>query len=293
MLRIGSITKAFTGQVLAGLAQRGTVRLSDRLQDRLGWQVKVPERGGKPICAVLTPGQRHEASQVGALLATGAVKRPGRGRPRRRPARVAGDKGYTGRPVRSSLRRQGIGAVIPRRTTESRRGVRFDRDAYRERNRVERLINRLKQHRASATRYEKLEVSYHALLTIAAVAGCAVMLQEHALKSKRQLALARQLPSIADSERLEVHLLTTSGVVLAAGLATGMATGWVENGQLLRLDHKTVLSLLTLAAIIGLLITHRRTGIRGRRAARLVLVAYVLLTLAYPGVKFVTDILIG
>ena len=106
---------------------------------------------------------------MAALLEAGAVKRPGRGRPRRRPQRVAGDKGYTGRPVRTSLRRRGIGTVIPRRTTESRRGVRFDREAYRERNRIERLINRLKQHRAIATRYEKLEVAYHALLTIACI----------------------------------------------------------------------------------------------------------------------------
>ena len=106
---------------------------------------------------------------MAALLDRGAVKRPRRGRPRLRPDRVAGDKGYTGRPVRSSLRRRGIGAVIPRRTTESRRGVRFERAAYRERNRVERLINRLKQHRAIATRYEKLKETYHALLTIACI----------------------------------------------------------------------------------------------------------------------------
>jgi len=118
---------------------------------------------------VLTAGQRHEAPQVPALLEHGAVKRPGRGRPRIRPDRAVGDKGYTGAPVRAYLRRRGIGAVIPRRTTESRRGVRFDRAAYRERNRVERLINRLKQHRAIATRYEKLQESYHALLTIACI----------------------------------------------------------------------------------------------------------------------------
>lgn len=104
-----------------------------------------------------------------ALLERGAVKRPGRGRPRLRPQRVIGDKGYTGQPVRAYLRRRGIGAVIPRRRTEARRGVRFDQAAYRERNRVERLINRLKQHRAIATRYEKLEASYHALLTIACI----------------------------------------------------------------------------------------------------------------------------
>lgn len=97
------------------------------------------------------------------------VARPHGGRPRTRPDRVVGDKGYTGQPVRAYLRRRGIGAVIPRRRTEHRRGVRFDRVAYRERNRIERLINRLKQHRAIATRYEKLAVSYHALLTIACI----------------------------------------------------------------------------------------------------------------------------
>ena len=51
----------------------------------------------------------------------------------------------------------------------SRGGGRFDRVAYRERNRVERTINRLTQHRAIATRYEKLAVSYHALLIIACI----------------------------------------------------------------------------------------------------------------------------
>jgi transposase len=66
------------------------------------------------------------------------------------------------------LRRRGIDPVIPRKKGERRAG-RFDREAYRERNRVERRINRLTQNRASATRYEKLEVSYHALLTIACI----------------------------------------------------------------------------------------------------------------------------
>lgn len=103
------------------------------------------------------------------MLEGGAIARPHGGRPRLRPDRVVGDAGYTGRPVRAYLRRRGIGAVIPRRRTEARRGVRFDRAAYRERNRIERTINRLKQHRAIATRYEKLAITYHALLTIACI----------------------------------------------------------------------------------------------------------------------------
>ena len=42
----------------------------------------------------------------------------------------------------------------------------FDRAAYRLRNRVERLINRLKQFRRIATRYEKRAANYLAMLTI-------------------------------------------------------------------------------------------------------------------------------
>jgi transposase len=116
----------------------------------------------------VTPGQRHEATQVTALLEQGAVHQRS-GHARIRPTRIAGDKGYTGRKIRHYLRRRGIGAVIPRQRKESRRGVRFDRAAYRLRNRIERLINRLKQNRAIATRYDKLAARYHAMLTLAAI----------------------------------------------------------------------------------------------------------------------------
>ena len=78
---------------------------------------------------------------------------------------MAGDKAFTGRPVRAFLRRRGIGAVIPTQKKERRRPG-FDRDAYRRRNRVERLINRLKQFRRVATRYEKRSANYAAMLTI-------------------------------------------------------------------------------------------------------------------------------
>jgi transposase len=116
----------------------------------------------------VTPGHAHEVPLLPVLLEGGAVHRP-QGRPRIRPQRVVGDKAYTGQPTRRYLRRRHIGAVIPRRQNETQGGVRFDRTAYRERNTIERLINRLKQHRALATRDDKLEVTYHALLTIAAI----------------------------------------------------------------------------------------------------------------------------
>ena len=117
---------------------------------------------------MLTAGERHEQIALPALLDAGAVPRPGCGRPKLRPQRVAGDKGYSSRKARGELRRRGIGVVIPTKRNERRNG-RFDRAAYRERNQVERLINRLKQHRAIATRYEKLAETYHAFITIACI----------------------------------------------------------------------------------------------------------------------------
>lgn len=104
----------------------------------------------------------------------GAVKRgrgprPGPGRPRLRPERVVADKGYSSKQNRSYLRKRGIGAVIAHQDNERRRSGHFDKEAYRKRNVVERLINRLKQFRRVATRYEKRAANYRAMLTIAAI----------------------------------------------------------------------------------------------------------------------------
>jgi transposase len=126
------------------------------------------EGGGKPLTLVLTPGQQHEATVFEELLTAGEVKRPGRGRPRVRPHWVVGDKGYTGRRYRAFCRGRGIRYTIPRQSKERRSGP-FNRATYRLRNRVERLINRFKQYRSLATRYEKLAESYRALWVIAAI----------------------------------------------------------------------------------------------------------------------------
>jgi transposase len=82
---------------------------------------------------------------------------------------VAADKAYTRQLIRTYLQRPGIGAVIARRSNEARPGTRFDRQTYRERNRIDRTINRLKQFRRIATRYEKRADNYIAMLTIASI----------------------------------------------------------------------------------------------------------------------------
>lgn len=136
-------------------------------------------------------------------------------------------------------------------------------------------------------------VATYGLCTLAAVAAAAAFLQERALKGKRPTALSRVLPSISDASLLQVRLLAVSEAVLALGIATGMARDYLSSGQVLHFDHKTLLAVLAFLVIGALLILHHRSGLRGQRAARLVLLAYLLLTLAYPGVKFITDVVIG
>lgn len=142
---------------------------------RGGFSTKIhlrAEGGGKPLAFVLSGGERHESRYVEALLARGRVPRRARGRPRSRPERLVGDRGYSYPTVRRLLAKHHIRAVIPRcsdQRPEDQRHARFDRLAYAERNRVERLINRLKQHRRIATRYEKRAAHYWAMLALAVV----------------------------------------------------------------------------------------------------------------------------
>jgi transposase len=116
---------------------------------------------------VLTGGQRHESTQLEPVLDCIRVPRIGPGRPRTRPSRVLADKGFSYPRCRRVLRRRGIRHTIPTRSDQRRR--RFDADAYRRRNVVERCVNRLKQFRGIATRYEKRAVNYRAMAVIASL----------------------------------------------------------------------------------------------------------------------------
>lgn len=138
-----------------------------------------------------------------------------------------------------------------------------------------------------------VSVVTYGLLTLSAVAALAAFLQERALKRKQRTPLTSILPPVADSESLSGRLLAASEVVLGVGLATGMAVQYMETQRLLEVDHKTTLSILAFVVILALLASRRLWGVRGRAAARGILVAYLLLTLAYPGVKFVTDVILA
>lgn len=122
----------------------------------------LTDGGGLPLGAEIRAGQAHESRYVEPVLDAVRIRRAHRGRPRRRPRRLAGDKGYSLPTVRASLKRRHIGAVIAerrnqreRRTHHAGRKPTFDRAAYRQRYVIENCVGWLKEARGIATRYEK------------------------------------------------------------------------------------------------------------------------------------------
>lgn len=131
----------------------------------------VVDSRGIPLSATVTAGERHESTQLEAVLGRIRLRRPGSGRPRTRPRVLAGDKGYSYPRIRRYLRRRGIRPVIPTRKNQ-RPHPAFDKGTYRRRNIVERVVGWLKESRRLGTRYEKLAVNFLAMVKLAMLQRC-------------------------------------------------------------------------------------------------------------------------
>jgi transposase len=110
----------------------------------------------------LTGGQAHDAPALQSALCdvpdeTAATA-------------VVADKAYDSDVIRADLEAAGFEAVIPPRKNRKNPPT-YDRAAYKEREKVERLNNRLKRMRHVATRYDKLGSVFLAMVHIACCAS--------------------------------------------------------------------------------------------------------------------------
>lgn len=111
---------------------------------------------GNPVRLIVTAGQVADVTQGEALLVGFKAEH------------VIADKGYDSDKLVGTIEAGGAQAVIPPRS--NRKTPReYDKHLYKERNLVERFLNKVKNCRRVATRYEKTARNYVAFWQLAAV----------------------------------------------------------------------------------------------------------------------------
>jgi transposase len=118
-----------------------------------------------PLAAILTGANRHDVTQLVPLVEAIPPVRGKRGRPRRRPERVQGDKAYDSEPHRRWLREHGIRPVLARRGIAHGSGLGVHRWV------VERTLSWLHQYRRLRIRWERSPEIHQAFLLL----GCALI----------------------------------------------------------------------------------------------------------------------
>jgi transposase len=123
-----------------------------------------------PLHFHLTAGQTHESMVLDELLvAADACLVDEKGERIAWPFALGGDKGYRADWIDQYLLELDIEPVIPSKDNEDRaaRPVVFDKEAYRRRNIVERLIGWLKESRRIFSRFEKTAKNFGGMIKLA------------------------------------------------------------------------------------------------------------------------------
>ena len=111
---------------------------------------------GNPVEFILTGGQEADISQGEALIEGHDAQA------------VIADKGYDGDDFVNAIEARGAAAVIPPKKNRIFKRE-YDKHLYKERNMAERFINRIKQYRRVATRYEKTARNFLGFVHVAAI----------------------------------------------------------------------------------------------------------------------------
>ncbi len=113
---------------------------------------------GLPLGVLLTPGEAHDSTAYDDLMGEHDVD----------PDVLLADRGYDSDAIRDDVRTRGGSPQIP---TKRNRRVQHsvDRSLYALRNRIERFINRLKNSRRVATRYDHTASSFLGFVLLAAI----------------------------------------------------------------------------------------------------------------------------
>jgi transposase len=121
---------------------------------------------GLPLAQRTTAANIPDIKQLEPLVEAVPPVRGKKGRPRRRPNKVQGDRAYDSQPHRERLKQKGIQPVLAKRRTPHGSGLGKQRWP------VERLLSWLHQPRRLRIRDERLPLIHQAFLNIAAAMIC-------------------------------------------------------------------------------------------------------------------------
>jgi len=127
----------------------------------------------------------------------------------------------------------------------------------------------------------------YAVLTMAAFYAVMLLLLNKALKRKYIHPVIQAMPSLLELESMMITLLRWSVWMIGISILTGLSWQWMEFSHFALFNHKVLLALFSFGVLSWLLFRHKKAAWHGRRASQLVLTAYVLLLLAYFGVRLI------
>jgi len=126
----------------------------------------ITDGQGVPLVVKVTEANRNDVMEIIPLTVDIPSVKGKRGRPRQRPDRIQGDRGYDSEPARRILRWLGIKPVLAKRNTEHGSGLGKTRWV------VERTISWFHNYRRLRIRWERRDDIHQAFLTLAAALIC-------------------------------------------------------------------------------------------------------------------------
>lgn len=133
----------------------------------------------------------------------------------------------------------------------------------------------------------------YGLFAVAALHAALIALAEKHLHRPVPPRMVACLPPLLTLEKLLFRMVELGFVILTLTLLSGIFFSESIYGQAFPLTHMTVFGVASWAIYAALLGGRRLYGWRGRRAIYWTLAGFLTLLLAYVGVKFVLEVLLG
>ncbi|RMH60869.1 MAG: hypothetical protein D6678_04920 [Zetaproteobacteria bacterium] len=128
----------------------------------------------------------------------------------------------------------------------------------------------------------------YAVLTLAAVHALMYLMLDRALKRKRLSFLMQALPPLFDIDRYMFAQVRGATTLIGISILSGLSWQWMAYGTFILWNHKVLLALFAFGILVLLLVKRQKNEWPGRTSSRVILAAYVLMLLAYFGVKLIT-----